>query len=561
MPGQRQSLRTELTAATPRLRPEFLRWLERQRVANNDSLQWWMTSIAGRNNLVSQFFASLCQIVALRTWLAQSTANEDLLVVCEDAFTLAAARENLSESVHVRTSVTASFWFAGDTARLVWRAARVLLSEVARHWRLRRVARRTRSGSPTLPDGEVVLVHQCLDDAAFQASSRITCRYFTILPEWLERAGRRVVRLPWLANVTLPLDVVYRRLRADGALVIEDWLTPSDYLGALRNEVRAAFTLRHDIAFVGFRLESLIRRERLRQLGAGNGHFWLHETALRNWGARLSRCVVITHFEGMVPEHVPVYAARKTLAGSTALGYMHSLASRDFLAYHFDPHEWSSSLLPTRVVTSGPLGKEMLVRQGAPPARIVVGPALRQAHPVVASSQSRTSLLLLLPLLDEASVELLDKVSKHAEWITSYLKVPVRVKSHPMAKRERLTAELGWARLPAGWEWVEHDLYESLAASRCCITVATASALDAVLAGCIVLPLTRELDSSWNNLDVFEDEFPMVGAVSERDIPARLAAIFCDERDRYDTQFAAIRARLAEGLNPVDDTTLSAFLT
>ena len=34
----------------------FLKWIEAQRVVNKDSIFWWMTHIAGRNNAYSNFY-------------------------------------------------------------------------------------------------------------------------------------------------------------------------------------------------------------------------------------------------------------------------------------------------------------------------------------------------------------------------------------------------------------------------------------------------------------------------------------------------------------------------
>ena len=40
----------------------FLRWIENQRIANKDSIFWWMTQIAGRNNSYSNFLITVGRI-------------------------------------------------------------------------------------------------------------------------------------------------------------------------------------------------------------------------------------------------------------------------------------------------------------------------------------------------------------------------------------------------------------------------------------------------------------------------------------------------------------------
>jgi hypothetical protein len=91
--------------------------------------------------------------------------------------------------------------------------------------------------------------------------------------------------------------------------------------------------------------------------------------------------------------------------------------------------------------------------------------------------------------------------------------------------------------------------------------MATASAFDAVLAGCCVLPIARELDAPWNNLDILEDEFPLCRAVPESGIRSRLDEIFRSRRAECDDEFARARLRLQRGIAPVSDDALSAFIT
>ena len=38
-------------------------WIERQRVANDDSLYWWMTHLAGKNNAGTKFFSNMIKLI------------------------------------------------------------------------------------------------------------------------------------------------------------------------------------------------------------------------------------------------------------------------------------------------------------------------------------------------------------------------------------------------------------------------------------------------------------------------------------------------------------------
>ena len=57
--GNRINLQYEIHAQAEIQKKPFLEWIEAQRIANKDSIYWWMTHIAGRNNLYSSFFGNL----------------------------------------------------------------------------------------------------------------------------------------------------------------------------------------------------------------------------------------------------------------------------------------------------------------------------------------------------------------------------------------------------------------------------------------------------------------------------------------------------------------------
>ena len=46
--------------------PKYLKWTENQRIENNDSVYWWMTELACKNNLSTNFFLYICQISSLK---------------------------------------------------------------------------------------------------------------------------------------------------------------------------------------------------------------------------------------------------------------------------------------------------------------------------------------------------------------------------------------------------------------------------------------------------------------------------------------------------------------
>ncbi len=561
--GDRQSLSMEIHLAAERLRPDFLEWIERQRAANNDSLHWWMSHLAGRNNMVSMLFLYICQIVAFQEWLRKHRDEfPELLVVCEEGFLLQTVVQNLASDVKISKSSGYHLGVLRDWCYLILKIGYNWLREPIRCWLHWQEARKSCTAPPVQPTGSVVLVHQCLDDKAFRDDGRLVDRYFTWLPEWIENKGYEAARLPWLANVNLPREMVYKHLRHHQCIIIEDYLTVRDYFTAFRNHLLSVTALKEKIQFPGLQLGPLILRERLQQVAdVGSVRFWLYHPALERWCREIKSLILIDTYEGMLSEHVQVTILREKVSHFTAVGYYHVLISRGFLGYHFPVTEWQSSVMPDLIITNGELGRLILISQGAPAERVTAGPALRQQFNIQTSGTAqREALLILLALDTECSVEIMDKLNDHAEWIRNVLRIPVRVKTHPMMHREVLLAKMGWQGLPAGWEWVDSEINEALETAHCCIALGTASAYDAIVAGCTVLPLEREFGFMGNYLDLLEDEYEVVSAVPHELIRQRLEEIFMSRREYFTKEFAKVRSHLLDGLNPVNDELLQCFL-
>jgi len=63
-----------------------------------------------------------------------------------------------------------------------------------------------------------------------------------------------------------------------------------------------------------------------------------------------------------------------------------------------------------------------------------------------------------------------------------------------------------------------------------------------------------------NSVDVLEDKFPTLSAVSEKEIKERLNDIFFTKTNFYEKDTGAIRKILISGINKINNETLRAFI-
>ncbi|MBD2424566.1 hypothetical protein [Phormidium sp. FACHB-1136] len=562
--GERISLKELIQKESVKQRPPILDWIARQREANDDSLHWWMTDLAGRNNMSSRFFDDIIHIAALKSWVDQNLSYQDeILVICEDSYLLATIETNLKPLIKIRSLLGWQIILLLESGYYILRGCATLARQILCFWKHYHAARASRPSNLQTPHGELYLIHQCLDDKALTKDGPLACRYFTVLPQWLEKQGKQVYRLPWLFDISLPLNKVYQKLRESSCLIPEDWLTWRDYVVALWDGYNTTLAINHSIDYESLYIKLLVVRERFKQLATGFSvsQFFLYKPVLGNWGNELTGLISITHYESMQPERVQPYFCRTNeKLNSKSIGYYHSLVTRDYLAYHNFPGETGSLVFPDVIITSGDLARSVLIDQGLDPEKVQSGPALRQQFTPPVSDDSRRALAVLLSLDLQAVTETLDKLSDHLDWINSNFKIPVMIKPHPMMRKEVILTQMNWTNLPQGWQWCDDEMIDVLSKARCCVTMATASIFDVLLSGCIALPLDRELTTAWNSADFLETEFPVLKTVPKEYLRQRLEEIFVSSRQWYDEEFMSIREKLQVGLNPVSDSTLALFL-
>jgi len=543
---------------------DFLKWCDDQKNYNKDSLNWWMSHLAGRNNMSSFLYESICQIKALQLALTnQEECEKEILVVCENTFLCSAVIYNLKcEGYEIITS--RSFyvgklynWFKfcfSIPIGLILTLYKLSRSHIAAIQSKKYIIPKYKNGN------EIYLIHQCLDIKSFQNEAKLTDRYFTNLPTWIEENGKNVIRLPWLFNVKLPYNKIYRRLRKDDCLVIEDYLNFFDYYFALINFIKSIFSTTLKISYKNFNLKPLLINEILLQATASNNiRFWLYGPALVKWSKDLVNITIIDTFEMMPPEHAQISFLRRLNSRVTFLGYYHSLVSKDFLAYWNYNMDMGKSILPDYIITNGKLGKKLLSQQGYTIEKIIEGPALRQNFNENSSLKKINELILLCPFDLDSALEAILKL-KQAMKNLLHLNLNIQIKAHPMMVKTEILKKLPNNNLPYNWQWNDMEISEAIQDKFCCVVLASASIYDAILNNCIVINMQRELSAMGNFADILQDKYPLLKEVPDIDLSKRIDDIFSKNTNFYKLEFLKIKLELLQGLNPVNDTNLKVFI-
>ena len=535
---------------------EYLKWLNNQRELNNNSLTWWMSHFASKNNMVSKFYETICQIKALKKEIKNKSDYKSTIVVCEDFFLGMAIKENFKNEITVNYSFS---FFLGAIIDLSIRSMKIpfgLIRELLRNIFNHLEAMKTFEFQINESRDEAVLIHRCLDNNSFN-NENITDRYFTILPKWLEERGHNVVSLPWLFNVNLPLSSSLKLLRKNNFLIIQDFLNYKDYIKAIKLYFLAIFPKINGEDYPELNVKMLVLKERLFQASSfDNYKFFLYKQALKKWSKKYKKITVIDVFEMMPPEHV-LFAPFRDGLKQKSIGYYHSIVSKGFTGYWFHKKEIKSKYIPDLIITNGKLGKHLLTKEGLDPDQIISGPALRQKKLFEEKKIKKTDILLLCPFDYDSALEVISKLNKALSLIQ--VDIDVTVKDHPMMDKKKIIKGLKSKKLPSNWSWSDNEIHDDLNTHLFCVVLGSASVIDAVLNDCIVFPVQREFQRMGNFLDSLEEKFPIIKEISEEKLNEKIEDAIFFKNPYYLDEFQKIKSYLLSNLNEISTETLKVF--
>jgi hypothetical protein len=495
------------------------------------SLAWWCARVSERNTALSPLFENCVHVVAA----GRAGAN-----VCLVSDRPAVLRALGAEAPRRR--------------RWVLQATRRVATFVAGA-----AARRHATRGLPLPASDarpVALVRTYVDDGCFAADGAFADRYFPGLAAWLDEEGYETWTAPVIMNVARSHRDLWARLCATGGRFLPEaqLLRGRDVAAAIRDGVRAARFPHGPVALEGIDVTELFDDERRRTAcDMGTLEAALSARLAQRLAARgIDVALLVDTYENMIVDKALAWGFARYMPSTFVAGFQHGAMYPMLLCNFVPPRELAIAPLPDRVVCNGPGFREIVVREGLPPERVVAGPALRYRHLREVATVHGDRILVPLPMMDDVAAELLDKV------LAGLAGLPIVLKPHPMARAEAQLAAAGASPLPAGFELVEGPMGPWLANARVVVASASSTLLEAVAAGVPVVVVGRDAAIDLNPLDWYPGLARVVHSPQElRAEVERLLEIGEDELAAWRERARAI---LEESFAPVTDEALRQFL-
>jgi len=549
------------------LRAHFLNFIDQMGEKSGDL--WPLSPVSEQNTFTSNLFLDCIRLKILDELI--SRGEKEIIIVVEDPFLFKAVK-NLARKRGLRIKTKRDLAYYLNLLKVkcspFFHLGKFTLTCIGHRFAAR--AAGERRVDPIKRNGTNIILHTWIDDGCFTRDGQYKDRYFGALIDWLVEKGHNLFIVPYIYNTRRPLREVYNMLGSAGFNFIFpcNYYRLSDYWQCILHAIRIMSIPSQISAFQGIDVSDLIKRDSQRQLG-GFLHFYMYTflfDRLKEHGYIFDEAIDV--FEGMIPERAWIKGFLKASPRGTTIGYQHTLFSTDLLCYFVYRGKSLKSVIPHKIVCTGEMIKDLLVKEGLPEDHLTVGCALRYEYlwkskkelvPEGGSDGSTTTrkILVGLPLQSSGAAELLAVLSNMAK---KRRELAFFIKPHPMMSRmilQKILEETSW---PISKTHIaEGSMDEWLSKVDLLISTASAAVVDALVSGKPVLIMGREGVLDLNPLDWINSEFTRT-YYGEREIEERIDALLRMGEKDMEILRSFGRNILTGCFNPVTDETLSVFL-
>jgi hypothetical protein len=447
-PGVRTivSLGALLNETAKRLRPEIVA-LESLLASGRFPLSWSASDTAELNPVTSDLHLDLCRGIAL---IEAARSGGDHLVVVDDN-SLGRSLVDLCRC----SGITARWWGAKWSAmRAFYYALRGHAVHVQAFWRRRRLLRRIPAYQERTNPADACLL-TWIDRRTFVDGPALeTDRFLGKLPTWLRAVG---IPFSWLGNVLGPPDGLEE---AAARARCSERLDVTAALFDVRGLVRAyglllafPFAVRRRSSIAGTDVTPLVRRAVRMELASTRLIFAVQYFGLaRAMKARgMTPRIVLYTYENQPWEKQMLAGFRRALPATVLVGVQHAPFAASYLAPQPTARQWRDETTPDLLATIGEEFRDRLIAHGAPPARVIVGGALRypsildkRSCPLVPTDGATRRVLAACSYDLQEALELVQKAAAATAGVAELI-----VNFHPMVDegfratlREQVTKEV-----------------------------------------------------------------------------------------------------------------------
>ncbi len=506
----RISIADRLDEASWRLREQFLDWISSMSRAN-DSWEWWSSEFAAKNPYTF-LFERICLLSVAQDLISAGFARPTLVVCTSPALMEEVLSFASSKGVPVshlswhRTSRTAYDLMTAGRSLLVRALLRLpplsvggrfseqyaKLLEIHPAYKRQILAEHGYCPVNEFAGEDTVLLFTWVDRRNLLGEGTYKDPLFGPLPQKLREMGYRVAYVPRVLYTFPFAEAVDRLLNTDEVFFFPEWyLTKPDWVRCQEVATRYLPHIPEGSSIGGVSVDRLAR-EHVEQTRRALADTLLYEPMIANFASSGIRPRQIIHSsEGHSWEHALAWSVHRRMTGTGVVGYDNVTFSRMVLSMHHARGEYAIRPTPDRLVTNGPLFRNLLIREGMPPEKVAPGCALRHTYlweNSVADEGKGLEEYDLRPIriLVATAIGLGDSVelvAKAARAFGGDEEYEVLVKCHPLVNITAVQKYLGSLALYPNLHFVDEPIGKLLLSSHILLYTYTSVCYEAMMQG------------------------------------------------------------------------------
>ncbi|MCP4268633.1 MAG: hypothetical protein GY777_24145 [Candidatus Brocadiaceae bacterium] len=534
-------------------------------------LAWWTSRVAERNEMTTHAFLTVCYYNIFSDMYENEKFQNSSLIIVESPSLYHLIVNQLRKRYKVVT--------LGKPYFITWPFFR---QKIAAVYRIMKFASWVFSGKfqqiPDLyfaSDSKKTFIRTWVSDKTISADGALHDAYFPGLCEYLEKEGYEVVIIPNFYNLTFSSKEIQTRINKCKYqfFIPENYLIWRDYFKILVILIYQVLISRLDnVVHKGKDISKILTETQ--KAGIFFSYTYIAQMfALKNLSK--ADCKIksfIYTYENMLPEKPFSYAIKEYFPEVKSIGFQHSVLYPLQTCLYPSSQEWKDMPLPDKIICSGVFFLDILIKHGALPERLVLGPALRFKNLISKSEKERgeivptafhkNRILIAFPLANPDAVELAIKSSEAIKLMVDIGGLKIGLKPHPMMPVDELTVIKSFYNYTnCNVEIVDKPMGDVLSQYSLLITMASGVVFDGMIEGLPVIRVGRSNSLNFDPADFIESnpyDFRAQTVEGLNELICKLLLLDDEERMGildYGRQF------VRESFTPVSENTLQAFIS
>lgn len=541
---------------------QYFEWIEKQRLLNKDSLEWWMTDIANGNTMISNLYLLTCQIKSLKNYLIskESRKNYKITIICEDIFVYNAVKDNLKNQTIIENKYIIPFFSFYEKFQLKLKSFFNLYMQIKYLFIAYYYSKITRPKKLDLPTGNIVLFHQPLHVNKLNKDYQIYGNYHKFLPSWFKRNNKNVFQICIDYELGIEKKTFFLELRNNNFFMPDDWLNIKDYFISFFRSLKCYYTLSYSIKYPELNIHQLIKRERYYQRFTKGLYYFRYIPAIKKWAKDTNSINYFDMYESTIYQHPLNQTINKLNKKNVTNGLIHHYVSKEYFGHYSHKNEWESLIKPHQILCHSKFYRDLLIKRNFPNQIIKLVPPIRSRFiQPERLEKNKNNLLVNLPLLHDALGEIISALSEINERIKKELNLNILLRPHPKTPESKIHELINKKQLPDNWKIVSNNFYDLLNETFCCLSMSSASVYDAINNFCIVISLKSEINIMDNYLDILEDEFQILQSVDKLNLFNKIKDVYFNRSKYYIREFDQIRCFLKKQSLELNEKNMKIF--